>query len=225
MRHVKRIEPLHEVLAKYPNIYDQPSWDAMLAFFIADPIHGETVRLLAAELASARFFRQPVEIGMAAGDGDDEYPAITSGTHRVCAYMLTGATEIEVEYVLPDDKTLASADETEDEELYVEGSYPYVATYVTGPVALLPELTDEVDAGEMLWEVLMSLRIDDVHWITSEVASWQTDEVEMLRMEIGWDDSAVLLDANLITTQVYHKLVAHGYDASRLDLDTRLEYI
>jgi hypothetical protein len=197
--------PLSELLACRSAYLEHSDWDAMLAFFRKHPTDWATIQLLLKELETNRFFREPIRLGQADDDDEVQTRWVWDGTHRTCAYILAGVAEVEV--ILAEEEAEEDGWEPSAEEidtvirLRTGGAFPHE------------------DYAEHLWMAIMSLRIDDEHWIVSDLNFVTQHNGDTLTA--AWSSDAREIPTDKINRRVREQLAAAGFEVQTLDIQTR----
>lgn len=198
---MRRIIPLAELLT-FKSVYrEDDNWAALLIEMQADAVHWRTVSQLAEELKTNHFFREPVYVGK---DSEDESNSfwVFDGTHRACAYLLAGVGEVEVLF------------EDEDDSQWQEPKW-LVETEIIGRDGYM--MTYEGDDGVLpsLYSALMSLRLSDEVWLTSDTSSGNGRGIMVF-----WDSDAPKVDCEVLNAAAIRQLAAFGFDMSKLTVTT-----
>lgn len=197
---MKRIIPLSQLLT-FKSVYrEDDNWDALLAEMKANPVHWLTVTQLVEELKTNRFFREPVYVGKDEKHDPDSF-WVFDGTHRACAYLLAGVSEVEIVY------------EHEHDFDWYEPKY-LVETEIIGIEGYAMQEPDD-DRSPALWQALLSLRLNEKVWLTSAASS-----SNMERLVIFWENAAEDCTDEEINAAACAQLAKVGYNPSRLQVRT-----
>jgi hypothetical protein len=201
----RHVIPLAELRACRNAYLEHSDWDAMLDFFRQQPTDWATIQLLVQELQANRFFREPIRLGEADDDDDNQTRWVWDGTHRTCAYILAGVDEVEIiladEETEEDDWEPSTVDVDTTIKLRTGGAFP-----------------DE-DYAEHLWMAIMSLRIDDAHWIVSDLNFVTHHDGDLLTA--AWSSEARDIPTSQINERVATQLAQAGFNVQALDIRTQ----
>lgn len=198
---MKRIIPLSQLLT-FKSVYrEDDNWAALLVEMQADPVHWRVVQQLAEELRRNRFFREPVYVGKDPESDPPDAHWVFDGTHRTCAYLLAGASEAEVLF------------EEDDDSGWVEPKW-LVETRIIGENGYMMDYEGE-DEEPSLWSALMSLRVNDEIWLTSDTSSGNDEG-----LTVFWDSDAPKVSDAQINALAIAQLSSFGFDMSKLTITT-----
>lgn len=144
---------LQQLLSTYSPVYpDDFNWDSTLAYLQSSSADKRIVDQLSAVLLKGEKFRNPVILGLAESAEGLEFQAVTSGTHRVCAHILTGVVEISVRA----------------EQVVSISPLPPIDFYSTD-ITFERGLTESQE--DFLFDCLRSFPVNDTFWLTSDMSS------------------------------------------------------
>jgi hypothetical protein len=209
------------------------SWQITLEEMLADPFERFTVEGLAAELKEHGFFRKPVMLGAYEQWADDSKtededvllstePAVENGTHRVCAHLLAGVDDVHVHHLINREAA------TYNDEV-VDGIWRMASTEIVIDIPF-KNVNEELsitehspaDADFNIWEALMSLRLSDEHWTTSDSAGSRRDGNKLF-YDMTWDGEALLEPYDVLNQKLVAKLEHFGFVMKNLTIRTFTE--
>lgn len=221
---------LNELVGNYRSIYGGfESWDQLLTDVSANFYESWALDALVEDLQSHGSFRNPVVIGRgqrwADADEDPEapdstFPAVLDGTKRVLAHMVLGLESVQV-----DDRTESGFVVGGDLDRYtmstkVEIPLPLIS--VRGSALTIPEQPVDEDAEMDLWDGIMSLRVNDEHWLSALTSGSQRED-GALRYSLAWDVDALRVPVPLINNAMLAQIRSFGFDVSRIKVHTIIE--
>lgn len=180
------IMKLSELTSGYRPTYPAPyRWEDTVQYMLADPFEKEIVDYLVDTLRRKGTFREPIFLGVADLDDDEDTPAVVNGTHRVCAHIIFGSLNVEVKFDEPyTDEELADGRLPKFvEESVVEEDSSYAST----SIVFASPITDD-DEWDTLFTLIRSFPLSDEVWVTSDVFSSSGANPDgTATFNAGWD--------------------------------------
>lgn len=210
---------LNDITKEYKPVYpEEYNWDSTLNFLLSDPTEAEIIYSLASILLKGEKFRKPIVLYSPKVEDKmfdfDDFPHVSDGTHRICAHIISGITEVYVKFYeerdFEFDETLSGSSNDEaavNQDLILE-------TLITVDI---PKEDEEI-LFDFICDELRSLEISDTLWIVSDVSSMFEGVVSL-----AWDSNLLepeIIDA--INTKVLNVLVAKKFPFEKYTVVTKV---
>lgn len=171
---------LETLLKTYKPLYpEEHTWEATLAYMQQNPHENIILQQLVHILQTEGQLRQPITLGTADFLNEENQPAVTDGTHRVCAHIIVGKKTINVQHY--------------QEPTPEETNQPWHVTITK--IELEEYLTEEQE--DFLYTRLRSIKINKNLWITSSITSQN-----LKTAEITWDQPLTTTEKQLATKTI-----------------------